>query len=318
MMNLDRRFFLAGLTGLAMTGPSAVAASRKPFFQRIGKPIGLQLYTLGEEPTKDLSGTFARLGQIGYKDLQLPSLLGKTPAELKAAADRIGARYSCIHLAAMPGMSADSLGLMSSVQKIVDDLGALGIKDAVMPILQIPDTFRTASGKSFQEKIVNALQMAGGDTYKKTANLLNERAAALKPHGIQLGYHNHNLEFAPLGNTTGWDILVKETDPALIKFEVDVGWVAAAGLDPVAFMKAHKGRVRWLHVKDLKPSTKANYALTMDPTEVGSGKQDWAKLLPAARKAGIEHFYVEQEAPFSMPRLDSAAKGFEYLSKLVA
>jgi sugar phosphate isomerase/epimerase len=73
-----------------------------------------------------------------------------------------------------------------------------------------------------------------------------------------------------------------------------------------------------MHVKDVQATTKTNYALSMDPCEVGSGKLDWAKILPAAHKAGVRNFYVEQEPPFTMERIDAAKKSFEYLEKLRA
>jgi sugar phosphate isomerase/epimerase len=173
-------------------------------------------------------------------------------------------------------------------------------------------------GEGMMAMIPRAFAEAGPDIWKRTAALLNERAAALKPMGITLGYHNHNLEFAPTGGTTGWDILMGESDPGLVFFEVDVGWVAAAGLDPVAFLRRHRGRVRWLHVKDLTADTVANFALAMKPTEVGSGKQDWARILPAAFRAGVRHFYVEQEPPFAMARMDAASKSYAYLAGLRA
>ncbi len=322
--NMNRRSLLAAFaaTGaMTMLNGPAEAAREKLFFKRIGFPIGLQLYTLGDEPAKDLDGTLAKVAAIGYKDLELPSLFGKTPAVLKAAADKAGVRYSAIHLAAMqgaPGSDPTALSLLSPTQKIVDDLGILGVKAAVMPIFAIPANFREAKGNNFQEKIANSLAGAGADHWKKTADLLNEKAHALKPAGISVGYHNHNLEFAPIGKTNGWDILVRGTDPKLVHFEVDSGWIAAAGLEPVAFLKKYSGRIRWLHVKDLKTSTVSNFALKMDPTEVGSGKQDWASILPAARKAGVEHFYVEQEPPFTMTRMEAAAKSYQYLTALTA
>jgi sugar phosphate isomerase/epimerase len=321
----NRRFFLSGLAvagAMAMhNGPALAAKSLvkgKGFFNRIARPIGLQMYTLGDEPAKDIDGTLAKVAAIGYRDLELPQLYGKTPAELKAAAERAKVTFSCIHLSAMPNIPATALSMMSGSQRIVDDLGVLGIKDVVLPIMLLPADFKPAAGETFQAAIARAMVEAGADTWKRTAALLNEKAAALKPHGIRVGYHNHNLEFAPVGNTTGWDILAHETDKTLVKFEIDVGWIAAAGLDPVAFLGANKGRVRWLHVKDIQATTKTNFALTMDPTEVGSGKQDWAHILPAAYRAGVEHFYLEQEAPFTMARMDSAAKGYAYLTGLKA
>lgn len=298
-------------------GP-ATAARATLFFASNGRQIGLQLYTLGDEPAQDLPGVFAKLAATGFRDLQLPGLFGKSPKELRAAADAAGMKFSCIHLGLPPLAPPGGLALTSEISRIVDDLGALGAKDAVLPLMPLPEGFRPSAGMDFRAAIVKALETAGPDHWKKTAAILNERAAALKPHGIRLGYHNHNVEFVRFGKKTAWDILAEETDKALVYFEVDIGWVAAAGLDPVAFLKRHKGRVRWLHVKDLKASTKPNIALMMDPTEVGYGKQDWARILPAAAKAGCEHFYIEQEAPFEIPRMDAAAKGYAYLKGLRA
>ncbi len=317
---ITRRGLIAGIAAagaIVMQENPLFAATAKPFFKRIGKPIGLQLYTLGEDVAIDVDATLARVAAIGFKDLQLPQLYGKAPAALKAAATRAGVNFSCIHLAAMPNIPETALSMRSSTQRIVDDLGALGVKDAVLPIMLLPKDAQLKTGEGFLEFLLRATAEGGEDIWKRTAELLNEKASALKPHGITIGYHNHNMEFAPLGKTSGWDILAKETD-RLVKFEIDVGWVAAAGLDPVAFLNRHKGRVRSLHVKDVQASTKANYALKMDPTEVGSGKQDWKRILPTAHMAGCKHFYLEQEAPFTMARIDAAAKGFTYLESLTA
>jgi sugar phosphate isomerase/epimerase len=315
----DRR---ALLKGFAMTGmlasAGASAAPSKTFFERVKLPIGLQLYTLGEEPSRDLPGTLAKLAAIGYRDLQLPSLLGKTPIALRKAADDAGLKFSSIHLAPAGLGSPNTFGLGSPPAQIADTLGILGVKQAAMPIMIFPPDFRPKPGETFQAAIGRSVSAAGADLWKRTAALLNERASQLKPLGISLGYHNHNMEFAPIGSTNGWEILARETDPRLVSFEVDVGWVVAAGLDPVAFMRRYSGRVRQLHVKDVKPSTQTNYALLMDPTEVGSGKIDWARVLPAAYRAGCRNFYVEQEAPFAMPRIEAARKSFDYLVKLKA
>lgn len=318
---LGRRQFVAGLSAAAagmMAGGSALAARKRGFFERIGKPVGLQIYTLGDDAAKDIDATFARVAQIGFRDIELPGLLGRKPADLKAAADRAGLRLSSIHLPlqGMPGGSG--LSLMSAPQKIADDLGALGIFQGVAPIAPFPPDFRPQKGEDMKAAIGRSFAAAGKAHWQRAAATLNERAAALRPFGILVGYHNHNIEFAPVEGTTGWDVLVSETDPRLVHFEVDVGWVSAAGLDPVAFLRNHAGRCRWMHVKDVKASTQANYVLAMDPSEVGSGRLDWARILPAARAAGVEHFYLEQEPPFTMPRIDAAAKGYQFLSRLRA
>lgn len=318
---LGRRQFMSGISAAAagmMAGGSALAARKRGFFERIGKPVGLQIYTLGDDAAKDIDATFARVAQIGFRDIELPGLLGRKPADLKAAADRAGLRLSSIHLPlqGMPGGSG--LSLMSAPQKIADDLGALGIFQGVAPIAPFPPDFRPQKGEDMKAAIGRSFAAAGKAHWQRAAATLNERAAALRPFGILVGYHNHNIEFAPVEGTTGWDVLVSETDPRLVHFEVDVGWVSAAGLDPVAFLRNHAGRCRWMHVKDVKASTQANYVLAMDPSEVGSGRLDWARILPAARAAGVEHFYLEQEPPFTMPRIDAAAKGYQFLSRLRA
>ena len=112
-------------------------------------------------------------------------------------------------------------------------------------------------------------------------------------------------------------ILLKEADPAL-QFEMDAGWVVAAGQDPFALLKAHPKRFRQMHVKDVKASTKPNFALQQDPTEVGTGIIDWKRLLPAAHAAGVEGFFVEQEPPFTRPRIEAARLCADYLLKLEA
>lgn len=321
---MNRRALLAALgatAALAVGETPAMAALRrgKPFFQRIGKPIGLQLYTLGDMPVKDLDGTLAKLAAVGFTDIELPNFYNRKPAELRAAADKAGVRYSSIHMN-MPGpFTGGTLSLMSSPQEIADGLNTLGIYQVFMPLCPLPDGFSIPEGKNPQVAIGDALQAAGADHWKRTATLLNERAAALKPFGISLGYHNHNMEFAPLpGGTTGWEILMKETDPSLVNFELDLGWTSAAGLDPAVELGKLKGRVKAVHMKDVKATTKTNYVMAQDPTEVGSGRLQWAKILPAAQAAGVQHFYVEQEPPFAMDRLAAVTKSHGFLSRFVA
>jgi sugar phosphate isomerase/epimerase len=318
--NITRRNLFMGLaatTAIAMHAGPSFAARPKRFFERVRKPIGLQLYTLGDDIAKDIDSTLASVAAIGFRDLQLPQLYGKSPAELKKAADRAGVSFSCLHLGAMDRIPASALSMRSAPQRIVDDLGALGVNYAVLPLMLLPANVKPNAGENFRDAMIRSVLAGGPDIWKRTADLLNEKAVALKPHGITIGYHNHNLEFAPVAGGNGWDILAKATD-GLVKFEVDVGWLAAAGVDPVAFLDRHKGRVHSLHIKDLLVSTQPNFALAMDPTEVGSGKQDWHRILPAAHIAGCQYYYVEQEAPFKIERIDAAAKAHAFLEGLKA
>ncbi len=317
-MQTARRSLVTGLSSLAalcwLEG-RALAAPRETFFAKIGQPIGLQVYTLGEEAGRDIDATFAQIAAIGYREIELPNLYSRKPADIRAAANRAGLTIRSIHIPAQGTGTGSLNGAPAEVAEMVKTLGA---RRAVVPIAPFPPSFRPQPGEAMQAAIGRSFAAAGADHWRRTAALLNEKAAALKPHGVALGYHNHNIEFAPVGKTTGWDILVRETDPRLVDFEVDVGWVAAAGLDSVAFLRRLRGRASQLHVKDVAAGNTTNFALAMKPAEVGSGTLDWARILPAARAAGVRHFYVEQEPPFTMPRIEAARKSYAFLSALRA
>lgn len=318
---ISRRSLLAGAVAMgafAMIEGAAEAAGKKLFFQRIGLPVGLQVYTLGDEAGRDLDATFAQIAAIGYPEIELPSLYNHEPAEVRAAADKAGLAISSLHVPpVMRGMGA-GLTLGSPPAELAEALGTLGARRGVLPIAPFPENFKPQPGESMQATIGRTFAEAGADHWHRAAAMLNEKGAALKPLGIALGYHNHNIEFAPIGETSGWQILVRETDPALVHFEVDVGWIATAGLEPAAFLRRHKGRVAQLHVKDVAAGNTTNFALAMRPAEVGSGTLDWAAILPAAYDAGVRHFYVEQEPPFAIPRIEAARRSYGFLSQLRA
>jgi sugar phosphate isomerase/epimerase len=321
MQQINRRTVLAGLlsTGaFAVTQGTCLAAASRPFFQQVGLPIGLQTYTLGDDAGKDIDATFAQIAGIGYGEIELPSLYGRKSADLRAAADKAGLSINSLHIPPMIRGLQAGLSLGSPAAEIAEALGALGAKQGALPIAPFPDNFRPQPGEAMQTTIGRAFSEAGADHWRRVAATLNDKGAALKAVGIALGYHNHNIEFAPTGGTTGWDILVKETDPDLVHFEVDVGWVAAAGHDPAVFLRERQGRVRQLHVKDIAAGTPTNFALQMKPAEVGSGTLDWAQILPAAYEAGVRHFYVEQEPPFTIPRIEAARKSYGFLAQLKA
>ena len=309
---LHRRTFLAA--GLAMTATGASAAAQ-PFFKRHGLPIGIQLYSVGPDAQKDLDGTLAALARTGYRAVELAGFYGRTPKEFKAALDKAGLVSPSAHVQARGKENS----FEGDLGKLADDLAVLGVKTAVMPSPYIPDrAVQAAAGTTGADYFRKLMSGLTADDWKFNADYLNKNAAALKKSGIRVGYHNHNMEFRPIGTTSGIEILLKNTDPALVTFECDVGWVAAAGVDPLTFIKAHKHRFSMMHVKDLKADTKPNYDLSMDPTEVGSGRLDWKTLLAGAYAEGVRGFYVEQEPPFAHPRLESAKLCHDYLARLNA
>lgn len=312
-VDLSRRGLLAaGAATLGAAWTTGAAAAQAPFFQRHKLPVGIQLYTLGPDLQKDLDAQLATVAKIGFKSVELAGYLGRTPAELRAAFDKAGLVCPSAHISPK---GANGPSFSGDLAKLADELHVIGVKAAIMPILYIPDRLGADLRKA-------GAQMTADD-WKWNADFLNEKAAVLKKAGIATGYHNHNFEFAPLkdgkgGDTTGMEILLKGTDPNLVTFEMDVGWVTAAGKDPFALLKAHPHRFTQMHVKDIKASTKPNFVLQQDPTEVGAGMIPWTKLLPAAYAAGVRGFYVEQEPPFAHSRLESAKISFDYLAKVTA
>lgn len=304
-----RRSILTAAAAALATAVAGPGLAAQPFFKQKRLPIGIQLYTLGPDLAKDFEGTLSAVAKIGYTSVELASFLGRKPADLKAAFDRAGLVCRSAHIQGRGGLDGD-LG------KLAGDLATLGVTTAVMPIFYVPDRFGSApaAGETYPGFLRRIAEGMTVDDWKMNADFLNARGAVLKKAGIAIGYHNHNPEFAPLGDTNGMEVLLKNTDPSIVSFELDVGWVAAAGVDPMKVFAHHKGRFSQMHMKDLKASTRPNYVLSMDPTDVGSGSLNWAKLLPAAHAAGVRGFYLEQEAPFARPRLEAAKVGFDFLA----
>jgi sugar phosphate isomerase/epimerase len=302
----------AALPTMRAFAASPQSATQGGFFERHRLPVGLQLYTVGDAIRKDLDGSLAKIAAIGYHVVEPASYHGYTPQQLREAADRHGLKCTSIHIGAQT--SGGNPGLDGDLPRLAADLHLLGVTDVVMPMFTTPERFGgPKQGEAYAAYMGRVSAGLTVDDWKRTAAFLNEKGAALRSEGLRLGYHNHNPEFAPLAGTTGLEILLAETSPEAVVFEMDVGWVAAAGVDPVALLRKHGKRFQLMHVKDVQASTKPNYVLQQDPTEVGSGRLDWQRLLPAAFEAGVRKFYVEQEPPFKMDRFDAIDKSRRFL-----
>ena len=326
MSHLSRRRFLQAICASSAATPLAAACQNKQggavpssaFFERHSLPVGIQLYTLADMLRTDPEGTVASVARIGYEAVEIPSYLGKTPAQLREVFDRNGLQCTAAHIGMNPGTEA-APGLRGDLNKLAADMHVLGAGHVYAPSMAIPTDIQLSPGANegyaFIARVAEAM---GEERWKRMAGELSEIGRKLKAEGVGFGYHNHNYEFVKVGDRTGFDILVTETDPAHVSFELDVGWAAAAGQDPAALFAKHSGRYTAMHVKDIKASTTPNTALKMDPTEVGSGRLDWKTILPAAYAAGVRGFYLEQEPPFEKGRMEAAEIGYRYLSTLVA
>jgi sugar phosphate isomerase/epimerase len=308
------QFGIAGL-GAMVAGQTFSARAPRGFFEKHGLSIGLQLYTVMEASLKDFAGTLARVAGAGFRSIELAGFHGRTVPALRDAATRAGVTYTSIHV---PAQSAEGQpGLDGDLPRLAADAHALGIKTVVMPSFPIPDRLRPRpENEGFVEYFLRVATSLTADDWKRTAVTLNDIGTKLKREGLRLTYHNHNPEHAPLGGTTGYDILVSGTDPALVSFEMDVAWVATAGVDPVTLLRRYPHRFRQLHVKDIRASTPLNYVMKQDSTEVGRGRIDWKKVLPAAYAAGVREFFVEQEPPFDKDPFVAIADSRAYLAAM--
>ncbi|MEZ5938443.1 MAG: sugar phosphate isomerase/epimerase [Hyphomonadaceae bacterium] len=319
-----RRIFLKGMCAagasvpLAACNTTAGESGAGPFFSNHDLPIGIQLYMLGDLARTDLDGTLNEVSGIGYRAVELAGYLGKTPQELRASFDRAGVVCTSAHVGLRAG-TAQEPGLTGDLDQLAADMKAIGAGHVVCPILTPPSDIKVEpkEGEGFRV-LTRMVALMTEDHWKRLAAQLNQIGGALKARGLSFGYHNHNVEFAKIGDRTGFDILIAETDPDLVDFELDIGWAAAAGYDPAKVFEKHSGRFGLAHVKDVKATTQPNVDLRMDPTEIGSGRLDWTRIIPAAYKAGVRKFFVEQEPPFAIPRIEAAAKNFAFLNQLQA
>ena len=324
MIMTNRRAVLRGMGALGAaafipgcSGGSEPATTGR-FFERIGKPVGLQLYALGEEAGADLGATFAAVKAMGYGEVELPNLYGREPAELKAMADAAGLPIASLHVPAVPFAPGDGLTFQAEPDEVARVATALGIAYLVIPFPILPAGFTVGQGEAFPDAITRAFSGAGLDHWQRVAERFNEIGQAMRERGIAVAYHNHNMEFAPLGDTTPWQVLMGETDPDLLQVQLDLGWVAQAGLDPAQQLRDLGSRVTSLHVKDVAQGGANGFYFGATPAEVGSGRLDWASILPVAAEQGVAHYFVEQEPPFTMPRTDAMKKSVDFLLALEA
>ena len=210
--------------------------------------------------------------------------------------------------------------------KMDNDLGpvfaaaqAMKVEWAVSSFLrQLTDPGRASLGNgTLKQGALTEMGLAG---FQRMAGRMNEIGRAAKAAGLRYGYHNHNFEFERIAEGgTGYDVLLRETDHELVKFEVDCGWMVVAGASPVDYFGRYPGRFRMIHVKDFRP-VKAPTTDMVGPgrpegTELGRGFIDYGPIYAAARGAGIEHAFAEQEAPYLRPQLESAKISYDFLER---
>jgi sugar phosphate isomerase/epimerase len=266
---------------------------------RLEKRPGIQLYTINEAMRSDPAGSLKRLRQIGFQEVESAGFGNLSAKQFRGLLDDAGLTCPSAHLQ----FDVDNLG------PAFEDAHALGAKFAVSGMMR-----SVVLGKSApKDGLKTGISL---DEAKRTAELSNRIGEAAKRAGLQFGYHNHNFEFADVGGgVTGYDLLLKQTDPQLVKFEIDCGWMIFAGHDPVEYFRKYPQRFPMIHVKDFLP--RASGDTGMKGAELGHGTVDYKPIFAAGAKAGLQHYFVEQEGPFArMSPLEAAKVDCDYLRSI--
>lgn len=260
-----------GAATLAVTAPGllrdAEAALRRhedPLRARMLDGVGLQLYTLRNEMRRDPDGTLARIAELGYREIEWWGEWDRTPAQLRAALDRLGLRAPAAHVDPR-SLEPDQLGATLA--------RAQQMGHAHLIVAWTPPNQRTP------------------EQFRRIAQLLNEAGREGARVGIRSGYHNHEFEFAPAPGGTLWDILLRETDPSVVDLELDCYWAFAAGHDPVQLLRTQGDRITHLHLKD------SAGAPGHRQVDVGDGVIDWKAVLAEGTARRVRHVFVEHDSP---------------------
>jgi sugar phosphate isomerase/epimerase len=277
----------------AAAGSSTWAAESVHHIDR----VGLQLYTVRDLMKNDFDGTIAGVAQIGYKEVEFAGYFGKSAKETRAVLDKNGLTS--------PSEHTPYADIEKKWPATLEAAHIVGQKYIVCPWIE--KSQRTAEG------------------WKNAAELFNRAGEASQKAGIQFCYHNHGFEFEKtegLGGKLPYDYLLTETDPKLVKMEMDLCWITVAGQDPVAYFNQFPGRFPLVHVKDWSKqgAAPADYATAVGHAvkeghiaNVGAGTIDFKRIFAESGKAGIKHYFVEND---EAKGLDDPRASYEYLSKL--
>lgn len=240
----------------------------------LDKKPGVVSYTFRADLKQDTAGTLDRIKALGILDIEFSDLFGNTAEALRKMLDDRGMTCSSY------GTSYDiAVKKTDEAAAIAKTLGAKYVRVASIPhkdpidlefIRRVAADFNTV-GKTLKEK-----------------------------HGITFCYHNHGYEFGKYGEGTFFDELVKTTDPAFVSYEIDILWAFYPGIDPAALIEKHGSRFKLMHLKDLKKGVTGDHSGKTDvknDVALGTGQLDIPAILKAAKKAGLDHYYIEDESP---------------------
>ena len=287
--------------------PSTTTAAGIP--AGLSDRIGVQLYSVRDRMEKDFVGTLEGVAKIGFKEVEFAGYYNQSPEAVRSLLDRLGLRAPSSHIP-LADISKDIPGQVKAAKTI-------GLE-----YLTVPALFQPLMGK------------VTPDFWGKTAAEFNRVGKALKAEGLGFAYHNHSFEFEKLPDgRTGYEVLLTETDPAFVNFELDLLWATVAGQDPVAMFQKYPGRFVMWHVKDVKgvDAARATATSTEGSTiqklqkiggslaAVGTGDIDFKRIFAAANVSGMKHFFVENDsAPQTASSLADIETSYRNLRQILA
>ena len=286
----SRRTFLFELAAIGL-GTGVMSACARAGVTTGVRPasidmVGLQMYTVRDQLQTDFEGTVEKLARIGYRNLEFAGYYNRTPEQVRALLDRLQLFSRSAHIGAQL-MRQDAAAQIRSAKTIGQE-------------------YITLPSYNFGRE-----GLAG---WRKGVAEFNQWGAMCRDAGLKLAYHNHANEFAPLEGTTGYDVLVKEVDPQLVDFELDLYWARFADQDPVALFAKYPGRFTMWHVKDLVVT-----GTTKGMTPVGKGSIDFKSIFARARESGMKYFFVEHDSAAQYPggSLASVQASYDSLRQLL-
>lgn len=249
------------------------------FSPLFAQEIGVQLYSFRNQIPKDVHGTFEKISKMGIRELEGGGTYGLPAPEFRELLKKHGMK--------MVSVGADFNQLADNPQASVDLAKTFDAKYVVV--------FWIPHDKQF-----------GIQEAKRAVEVFNTAGKLLQENGISLCYHPHGYEFTPYEQGTLFDYLATNTDPRYVNFEMDVFWVKHPGQDPVALLKKYPGRFLLMHLKDRKHGTEGNQKGQADVESnvvLGTGDVGIAAVMKAAKKAGVKHYFIEDESSRSMEQV---------------
>lgn len=291
---MDRRKFIenTGVLGLAAMLPlTSFSLMDDPTYK-----MGYQLFSIRDEMAKNPKGTLEYLKGLGYEDFEIygfdaekGSYYGYSPADFKVLLDDMNLTVTSGHYNFSPYLDTSDDELKRFVDQCIAGAHTLKINYITLPL--IPPEQRSI------------------DNYKLLSQKMNSIGERITKAGLGFAYHNHGYEFEEQQGENGFDIILRETDPSLVKLQMDMYWVMhSSKYTPKELIQQQPGRYTMWHIKDMDK-------VSRDYTELGNGSINYPELLPDPKESGLEFYYIEQGGNYAENSRESAAASAHYFKK---